>query len=120
MGRKTFSILFMIRRGQLLINHEAPIYMRITIDGERAEISIKRSVDPSHLNEIKGCAKTGSPYARHVTSRKHPESYIQDIYNIKDYLLRDVDHAFIVKYETYLRTKRNCCKSSKTYYGLFG
>ncbi len=41
MGRKTFSILYMIRRHKLLKNQEAPIYLRITVEGERSEISIK-------------------------------------------------------------------------------
>ena len=66
MGRKTFSIMFMIRRSQLLKNQEAPIYMRITVDGERAEISTKRSVDPAHWNEIKGCAKSGVHFAKEL------------------------------------------------------
>jgi hypothetical protein len=66
MVRRTFSILFMVRRGQLLKNHEAPIYMRITVDGERAEISTKRSIDPDQWNDIKGCAKTGVPYAKEL------------------------------------------------------
>ncbi len=181
--------MFMIRRGQLLRNHEAPIYMRITVDGERAEISIKRTIDPAYWDGVKGNAKTGfsfakelnnrfdqiryevyqiqqelidrnkpvtaqalknaylnindegnrtilqvylehnenmkllinkgvsyGTYERHVTSRKHLESYIQDTYNKEDYLLRDVDHQFIVKYETYLRSKRNCCNNTTVKY----
>ena len=66
MGRKTFSIMFMIRRGQLLRNHEAPIYMRITVDGERAEISIKRTIDPAYWDGVKGNAKTGFSFANHL------------------------------------------------------
>jgi hypothetical protein len=69
MRRKTFSILFMIRRGQLLRNHEAPIYKRITIDGVRAEISIKRSIDPAYWNEVKGCSNTGSPFPKELNNR---------------------------------------------------
>lgn len=66
MGRRTFSIMFMIRRARTLKNQEVPIYMRITVDGERAEISIKRSVNPAHWNETKGCAKSGTPYAKEL------------------------------------------------------
>jgi hypothetical protein len=189
MGRKTFSILFMVRRGQLLRNHEAPIYMRITVDGERAEISVKRSVDTAHWNEVRGCAKTGSPYAkelnyaleqirhqvyehqqdlinknkvvsavslknaflfadeeehrtvlqvyadhnadlksridkgvskctyiRHQSSRNNLARFIKDTYKMSDYQLKDVDHSLIVKYETFLRTKRNCNNNSTVKY----
>jgi hypothetical protein len=174
MVRKTFSISFMIRRARMLKNQEVPIYMRITVDGDRAEISTKRSVNPGFWDEVKGCAKSGSLYAkelnfrleqikhqiyehlqdlvsrnkpvtaqtlknaylginkdetrtilqvyqehnenlkllinkgvaegtyeRHFTSRKHLESYIQDIYKLNDYFLRDIDHSFVTKYETY-------------------
>lgn len=66
MGRRTFSIMFMVRRARKLKNQEFPIYMRITVDGERAEISIKRSVNSEYWNEIKGCAKSGTPYAKEL------------------------------------------------------
>jgi hypothetical protein len=66
MERRTFSIMFMIRGAGRIKNQEVPIYIRITVDGERAEISIKRSVNPEHWNEIKGCAKSGTPYAKEL------------------------------------------------------
>jgi site-specific recombinase XerD len=55
-------------------------------------------------------------YTRHFTSRNHLERYIQDSYKKKDYPLRDIDHGFIVKYETYLRTKRNCSNNTTVKY----
>lgn len=189
MERRTFTIMFMIRRARRLKNQEVPIYMRITVDGERAEISIKRSVNPGYWNEVKGNAKSGTPYAkelnffleqirhkvyehqqdlinrnkvvtatslknaflnigeddhktllqayeehnatlklridngvsrstfiRHTTSKKHLEKYIQTEYKKNDIPLRDVDHTFIVKYETYLRVKRNCNNNTTVKY----
>ena len=44
MQRNYFSILFFIRRTRLLKNGEAPIGLRITVNGQRAEMQIKRSV----------------------------------------------------------------------------
>ena len=44
MQRNYFSILFFIRRTRLLKNGEAPIGLRITVNGQRAELQIKRSV----------------------------------------------------------------------------
>ena len=44
MKRATFNILFFIKKSKLLRNGQAPIYLRITINGKRSEISIKRSI----------------------------------------------------------------------------
>ncbi len=42
MKKKTFTILFYVKRTKLLKNGEAPIFMRITVDSVREEIAIKR------------------------------------------------------------------------------
>ncbi len=47
MQRNYFTILFFIKKSKLLKNGEAPICMRITVNGQRAEIQIKRSVEVS-------------------------------------------------------------------------
>ncbi len=36
--------------------------MRITLNGERSEISIQRSILPEHWNYRRGCAKPGSAF----------------------------------------------------------
>lgn len=56
MDRNYFSILFFIKKSKLLKNGEAPICLRITINGQRAEVQIKRSVEVSHWNSKKECA----------------------------------------------------------------
>ena len=56
MQRNYFSILFFIRRTRLLKNGEAPIGLRITVNGQRAEIQIKRSIPEERWNASKGCA----------------------------------------------------------------
>lgn len=54
----TFSLLFFIRKERMNTDGEAPIFLRITINGKRAEISIKRYIDPnkwdSKANKAKG------------------------------------------------------------------
>jgi len=54
----TFSLLFFIRKERKNTDGEAPIFLRITINGKRAEISIKRYIDPdkwdSKANKAKG------------------------------------------------------------------
>ena len=52
----TFSILFWINRAKKKDN-KAPIYARVTVDGKRAEISIKRTIDPDNWNPDKGQAR---------------------------------------------------------------
>ncbi len=52
MKRSTFSILYFIKRNKLLKSGEAPIYMRITVNGIGQETSLKRSILP-HLWDTK-------------------------------------------------------------------
>ena len=56
MDRNYFSILFFIKKSKLLKNGEAPICLRITINGQRAEVQIKRSIEVSLWNSNKECA----------------------------------------------------------------
>ena len=41
MKRKPFSVLFFINKKKLLKNGEAPIYLRISVDGIRVEANLK-------------------------------------------------------------------------------
>ena len=45
--KSTFSILFFIKRKKLLKNGDAPVYMRVTVDGRFLEASLKRGVNPA-------------------------------------------------------------------------
>ena len=47
------DVLFFIKKSKLLKNGEAPICMRITVNSERAEIMIRRSVVPQKWNNAK-------------------------------------------------------------------
>ena len=76
MKKKTFAILFYVKRTKLLKNGDAPIFMRITVDALRAEISIHRSIKLSDWIEKKGCAKLTNPknkelnhYLEHIRHR---------------------------------------------------
>ena len=56
MKRHYFSILFFIRKTKLLKNGEAPVCLRVTVDGQRFEIQIKRSVNLNNWDHKKGFA----------------------------------------------------------------
>ena len=186
---RTLSVLFFIRKTRTLTNNEAPIYLRITVDGDRIETSIRRSINPANWSDKGGFVKHNAPnagelnttlnqirmqiyqiekdlndrgktvtalaiknalyktedddkrmilqvyqehnadlklridkgvsrgtYIRHETSRRNVERFILDTYKQPDFYLKDIDQAFIVKYETYLRTVRNCNNNSAVKY----
>ncbi len=50
------DVLFFIKKTKLLKNGEAPICMRITVNAQRTEIMIMRSILPGKWNQTKECA----------------------------------------------------------------
>ncbi len=57
MRRKTFRVLFFLKKSKLMKNGEAPICMRITVDGKTSDIQIKRSAPVEHWNQPKECVR---------------------------------------------------------------
>lgn len=51
--KSTFAVLFFIKRKKPLKNGDAPVFMRITIDGRFLEASLKRGINPKYWNEKK-------------------------------------------------------------------
>lgn len=64
---QTFTILFWLFKAKMR-NDKAPIYCRITINGKRAQFSVKRSIDPSKWNSSSGTAKGNAQEARILNS----------------------------------------------------
>ncbi|MPQ48948.1 tyrosine-type recombinase/integrase [Marinifilum sp. N1E240] len=58
--RQTTSILFFARKTTQLKNGESPIFVRITVDGQRLDISLKRSIDSNLWDANKGKCKGNS------------------------------------------------------------
>lgn len=54
MKRATFALVYYIKRKKLLKNGDAPIFARITVNGERAEFSVKRSINTTEWDTGKG------------------------------------------------------------------
>ncbi len=46
---KTFGLLFYLKKSKVDAQGKAPIYLRITIEGKRCEISAKRTVELSKM-----------------------------------------------------------------------
>jgi len=55
-SNNTFSILFYVKKHRVN-SGEAPIYIRITVDGKRVDLSIKRKVALERWDENRGVAK---------------------------------------------------------------
>lgn len=87
MQRNYFSILFFIRRTRLLKNGEAPIGLRITVNGQRAEMQIKRSVAEERWNASKGYV-TGKD-RKALELNQYLEYVRTKIYQIHRELLQD-------------------------------
>lgn len=63
----TFSVLFFIRKNRNF-SEQQPIYARITVDGKRAEISLKRTILVSLWDASKGRARGTSQNTRALNS----------------------------------------------------
>ncbi len=68
MERTTFSVLFFIRRTRLNKHGEAPVEMRLTINGVRIDHALKRSVPPDLWNSEKGRALPRTRECRELNS----------------------------------------------------
>ena len=52
MARKTFNVLFFIKKARLLKNGEAPVCMRITVNGCMVDVLVKRSCPVNLWNQV--------------------------------------------------------------------
>lgn len=68
MRRISFNVLFFIKKTKLLKNGEASGCMGITVDGQRVETNIRKSVDPSSWNQAKECVRGKSRKANELNS----------------------------------------------------
>ncbi len=57
MKRNSFSVFFFIKKTKLLSNGEAPIRLRIKVNGIAVESQIKRSVPPNQWDQATESSK---------------------------------------------------------------
>lgn len=53
----TFGVAFYLKKQKTNQAGKSPIYARVTVNGKRIEISVKRSIEESNWNPVKGMAK---------------------------------------------------------------
>lgn len=66
MTRTTFSVLFYIRRTKLTREGEAPILLRLTVNGIRTDVYIKKTIEPKLWNVAKGKANEKNHYCKEL------------------------------------------------------
>ena len=65
MKQGTMNILFFVLKTKLLKNGEAPVLMRITINGDYDDVRIQRSVPLNLWNAAKGCNRLRHSHGMH-------------------------------------------------------
>ena len=55
-SRNTLSILFFVRKNRI-IQGKVPVYVRITVNGKRVDLTINRKVELERWDENRGTAK---------------------------------------------------------------
>jgi hypothetical protein len=83
----TFSKIFYIRRTKLLRNGEAPIYLRITVNGIRTDLAIFRSIQPNLWDSAKGRVKGNSRDIRELNA--YLDEYMSRLIECKRQLEND-------------------------------
>jgi hypothetical protein len=70
MLEKSFTILFYQKKQKHYVSGPIPIYMRITVDGDPKELSVKRSWDPARWNKQTSRAVGSKEDARSLPEQK--------------------------------------------------
>ncbi len=68
MKRATFSVLFYVKHTKQLKDGTLPIFARITVNGQRAEFSVQRSVQEGHWDSTKGMAKANTRQNKEINA----------------------------------------------------
>lgn len=84
---KTFNLLFYVKKAKINCAGEAPVYLRITVDGKISEISTKRKVQPSKWNSS---TQKLNGFSEDIRSFNfYLKSFEQKVYDTYHLLMRD-------------------------------
>lgn len=90
---KTFSLLFYVKKAKILANGTAPIYLRITIDGKRKEITTKRHIEPEKWNPITQKVNGNSEEVKALNS--YLKTLEQEVFDTQHTILKDKNFVTI-------------------------
>ncbi|WP_203256877.1 site-specific integrase [Hyunsoonleella ulvae] len=78
----TFSILFFLQKNKVTLDGKAPIYVRVTVNGKRAQISIQRKVLiekwDSSTGKVKGTSAESRTINSYIDSIRHKLQKLQE------------------------------------------
>jgi len=83
----SFSIIFYPKSSNLDKNGKAPLFLRITVDGKRCELSIKRKIELQYWDSHKGKIKGSNPTAKQLN--KFLEEIKSRLYKIQGKFVAD-------------------------------
>ncbi len=69
MRRATFKVLFYVKRTKIKKDGRLPIYVRITVNKQRAEFSAQLSIEEEQWDPIRGMAKNTSKQNKEINQR---------------------------------------------------
>lgn len=105
----SFSVLCIVRASRSK-QERLPIYLRITVDGRRSEISTKEYVEPAKWNSIKGRATGNTEPMRALNQRledwelkvrKHYSNFTRDEKPVTAKLLKEATLGFLDRQNTF-------------------
>lgn len=85
----TFGVIFYLKKQKTTAQGTAPIYTRVTVNGKRTEISVKRSIVVSGWDAKKGLAKEAVKRRRNLTDFL-PVSRRKSLMPTKNWCCREV------------------------------
>lgn len=83
----TFTLLFYVKKSKKLDNGTAPIYLRITIDGKRKEVTTKRHIEPERWNSATQKVNGNSEEVKALNA--YLKTLEQEVYETQHLLLKD-------------------------------
>lgn len=86
---QSFNLLFYVKKTKINSRGEAPIYLRITIDGRVTEISVKRTTKPKLWNS--GCQKLNGNSEAIKSFNFYLKTFEQRVYDAYHELMKDKD-----------------------------
>ena len=64
------------------------------------------------VQKLVGISKSAATYRKYDRCFRRVEEFIQAKYRMKDVALKEVTHSFLVGFEQYLRTEKQCCQNT--------
>ncbi|TSA37708.1 MAG: site-specific integrase [Porphyromonadaceae bacterium] len=96
MKRATFKVMFYLKRQKVDANGEVPIFMRVTVNGIRAEIAIQRMIRPKEWDQAKGRSTSRSVKATQLNDYlQQCQNRVYEVQKELEHIDRDVTAASI-------------------------